>query len=202
VLEKNLIATFGFLLSLQQRNKIRQHYLNYAKRLGQVPPQTDLETWENEYLPLERQLQAHWENSFEGITTIEQLNEWVKEKFFPIEIQGVAEATIQFEHYGVMESIWQIILFEVLLNAIKYYASDTRQPLQIRWQQGDQFCQFQIANPTTRDEQLQGKGSGKGHQFLSILAKKLGGQLSKHNTLDFYMVEFSIPTHLLMENDT
>jgi tetratricopeptide (TPR) repeat protein len=202
VLEKNLIATFSFLLSLHQRNKIRQHYLNYAKRLGQVPTQTDLENWENECLPLERQLQAHWENSFNGITTIAQLGEWVNERFFPIEIQGVAEATLHFESYGVTESIWQIILFELLLNAIKYYASETRQPLTIRWQMDNQVGQLQVANPTTSDEQLQGKGSGKGHQFLSILARKLDGQLSKRNTLDFYEVTLSIPINLLMENDT
>lgn len=201
-LEQALALSLAGVLTLNNRDKIRQHYLNYAKITGQVPTTTTRQQWKSNYFDLEKQLQTDWQNSFMAMTNppkLDNIASWLKARFFPLEIHGFAEADIHFEHYGVTESILLIIIPEIFLNALKYYASDTQQPVQLRWECEAQTCQFSCANPTSEKEQLSSKGSGRGHQFLSILAKKIGGHFPRPPFIDNYVVKFSIPTELLME---
>jgi hypothetical protein len=201
-LEQALALSLAGVLTLNNRDKIRQHYLNYAKITGQVPTTTTRQQWKSNYFDLEKQLQTDWQNSFMAMSNppnLDNIASWLKGRFFPLEVHGFAEADIHFERYGVTESILLIIIPEIFLNALKYYASDTQRPVQLRWECEAQTCQFSCANPTSEKEQLSSKGSGRGHQFLSILAKKIGGHFPRPPFIDDYVVKFSIPTELLME---
>jgi hypothetical protein len=53
-------------------------------------------------------------------------------------------------------------------------------------------------NPTAIEEQS-GKGSGRGHKFLSLIANQLGGYFPKPPFHETYVTEFCIPTYLLIE---
>ena len=200
VLEQALVISLASVLTLNNREKIRQHYLNYAKKTGLVPVSTTRKQWKSNHLDLELQLQADWQRSFIEIkyeARLDKIITWLDERFFPVEIPGFAEASVHFERYGTTESMLLVIMPEIFTNALKYYASETRQAVQLHWVCDAQFCQFVCANPTTYKEQRIGKGSGKGHQFLSIIAGKLGGDFPLPPSVEDYVVKFSMPSHLL-----
>lgn len=133
--------------------------------------------------------------------SLDKIIKWLEERFFPVEIQGFADAPIHFEHYGATESTRQVIMSEIFTNALKYYASETQQPVQLRWTCDTHICQFVCANPTSEKEQLSGKGDYKGHHFLSMIAKILGGHFPPPRYVDDFVTEFGIPTYLLMEKN-
>ncbi|HDN26502.1 MAG TPA: sel1 repeat family protein [Thioploca sp.] len=202
VLEQALSISVAAMLTLNNRDKIRQHYLNYAKRTEQVPVTTTRKQWKSNHLELELQLQADWQRSFMDISNaprLENLSSWLTERFFPIEVQGFAEAPIHFERYGATESTLLVIISEIFTNALKYYASQTQQTVLLRWKCDTHRCKFVCANPTSYKEQSIGKGNGKGHQFLPIIARQLGGEFPLPPFVKNYAVEFKIPTHLLKE---
>jgi hypothetical protein len=202
VLEKSLAMAISQLLTVYNTNKISQHYFAYAKRTGQISTTTTRLAWENDYFDLEEQLQTKWENSFSKLLNKPRLDKiltWTTERFFPFKIHGFEDNSIHFKHYGATESTLTIIMTEMILNAIKYYASDAPIPLQIHWHCRDNLCGFVCKNPSLREERRLDKGNGRGHTFLSLIAKKLGGDFPKPPFQDNYVAEFSIPTQLLME---
>jgi tetratricopeptide (TPR) repeat protein len=204
LLEQTLIMSLASVLALKNREKIRQHYINYAKKTEQVPISTTRKQWKTNHLDLELQLQKEWQRRFIDIKrepSLDKIITWLNERFFPIEIQGFAEAPIHFERYGATESILLVIMPEIFTNVLKYYASETQQAVQLHWNCGTQFCQFLCTNPTTHKEQRVIKGSGKGHQFLSLIARKLEGNFPAPPFVENYTVEFNIPNDLLMENN-
>jgi hypothetical protein len=204
VLEHSLAVSLISVLTLHEREKIRQHYLNYAKRTGQVSATTTQKQWKSNHLNLELQLQADWQSHFMNslnAPSLDKIIKWLEERFFPVEIQGFAEAPIHFERYGATEATLQVIMSEIFTNALKYYASETSQPVQICWTCDTHRCQFVCANPTSEKEQLSGKGNYKGHHFLSMIAKILGGHFPPPRYVDDFVTEFGIPTYLLMEKN-
>jgi len=202
--QQSLIMSLASVLTKNKREKIRQHYLNYAKKTEQVLISTTRKQWRDDYFDLELQLQADWQRRFIEIKrqpSLDKIVAWLNERFFPIEIQGFAEAPIHFERYGATESVLLVVMPEIFTNVLKYYASETQQAVQLRWIYGREFCQFSCTNPTTDNEQQADKGSGKGHQFLSLIARKLGGHFPKPPFVDNYRVEFNIPNYLLIKNN-
>jgi hypothetical protein len=55
-------------------------------------------------------------------------------------------------------------------------------------------------NPSIRAERTMLKGSGKGHTFLSALARKTGSQFNKPKPHDDFVLEFGIANELLKTN--
>jgi hypothetical protein len=201
VLEKSLILAISQLLTIENVKKIRQHYFAYAKKTGKIPATTTRLAWYNDYFELEEQLQSEWKNDFNRLlngATLDDIVTWMNERFFPIEIKGVMESPIHFDYYGTTTSILTIVMVEILFNAVKYYASEIRTPLQLHWIGEKDVCHFLCKNPSTVEE-CSGKGSGRGHQFLSIIANQLEGSFPKPPFQDNYVTEFCIPTHLLIE---
>jgi hypothetical protein len=119
VLEKSLILTLYQLLSVDQADKIRQHYLSYAKRTRQIPTTITRLAWEDDYFELETQLQAEWEDNFSQLLNephLEYIVAWIEKRFFPIEIQGMTDNSIRFADYGTTVSILTIVMTEMRLN--------------------------------------------------------------------------------------
>ncbi|WP_404358538.1 tetratricopeptide repeat protein [Methylotuvimicrobium sp. KM1] len=201
VFDKTLNMILLHLLSVSGAEKIQQHYLSYANAHGLCGPDISRKAWKEEHLELERQLQTDWEQSYAALlnrsATLEQRLSWIEQHFFALELHGFDRADIQFKEYGVTESLLTILLNEILVNAFKYYSSTDRQPVRLVWTERDAHHWLSCRNPSVRNERTRQKGSGKGHVFLSALARKTGGQFSKPKPLDDFMLEFGIPNELL-----
>ncbi len=205
VLEKALLLVIKQILTLDNAKKIRQHYLSYAKRTQQVPTITTRKQWVEDY-DVEEQLQRKWEKSFSELLTkpeplFDKLKTWFEVRFFHIKISGFYDQTIHFEQYGTTESTLHIVLTEILLNAIKYYYSETQEPVTLFWQHDNYFCGIVCENPSHRSERSIDKGSKKGHKFLSIIALNLQGQFPNPLPKNAYRIEWRIPTDLLVKEN-
>jgi len=163
--------------------KIQQHYLRYAKEHGLCEPQISYKIWNEELFELERQLQTEWEQSYAQLLSrsapLEDRLAWLEQHFFKLEVRGFDSADIHFKEYGTTESFLTILLNEILVNAFKYYSSMDKQPVVLEWIERDSYQVLSCSNPSVRSERTMSKGSGKGHAFLSALARKTGSQFSK-----------------------
>jgi len=205
VLEKTLSLVIKQVLTLDNTRKIRQHYLSYAEKTKQVPINITRKQWVEDY-DLEEQLQKEWEESFSRLLAepeplFDKLKAWFEERFFPLEISGFDDQTIHFEHHGVTESTLHIVLTEILLNAIKYYYSETQEPVKLLWQHDEDFCSIISENSSHRSERSVDKGSKKGHKFLSLIALNLQGQFPNPLPKDTYRIEWRMPTDLVVKEN-
>jgi len=203
VLEKALLPVIKQVLTIDNAKKIRQHYLGYAKKTGQVPATTTRKQWVQDYFQLEEQLQAAWEESFSALLTeprLDKLVTWIEERFFPLEVTGFNNDTIHFERYGATESTLIIVMTEMLLNAVKYYSSKTNEPVKVDCQIDKEFAIIVCENPSSRDERRIDKGSQKGHKFLNIIAKNLQGHFPEPLPKNPYQLKWQIPMDLLVRN--
>jgi signal transduction histidine kinase len=198
VLNKSLSLAIEQLLSISNIEIISQHYFNYAKKTGQVSITTTSDEWEENYLVLEKQLQASWLNDFKQLvhSDLAVLTNWIEERFFPLELLGFNDNTICFDHYKVKESTLLVVMTEIILNAVKYYSSQTNEAIKLSWQRNQDFYCLICENPSTREERELTKGSYKGHIFLNIIAQKLKGQFPEPVPNNPYHVEWRVPVHL------
>ena len=201
VFDNTLNMIMMHVLSVSGAEKIQQHYISYAKSHGLCGPDISRKVWNEEHYELERQLQTDWEQSYADLlnrsATLEQRLSWIEERFFKLELHGFERTDIQFKAYGITESFLTILLNEILVNAFKYYSSADRQPVRLEWTELDVHHWLICCNPSIRNERSRLKGSGKGHVFLSALARKTGSQFSKPKPLDDFVLEFGIPNELL-----
>jgi hypothetical protein len=203
---KTLNSLLVHLLSASGTEKIQQHYLAYAKARGKVAESITYKEWYNDYFELEHTLQTEWEQSYSSLLNessplIERLN-WLEQHFFKLELKGFDNDTIQFKEYSTTESFLIILLNEILINAFKYYSSETKQPVILEWSERDTYQVLTCRNPSIRKERLTLKGSGKGHTFLSALARKTDCQFNKPKPEDDFILEYAIPNELLLSNST
>ncbi|MBV5308770.1 hypothetical protein, partial [Chromatium okenii] len=185
------------LLTTEGREKIRQHYWAYAVRNQLVPKETTRLDWLDDYEHIEAQLKNQWESEWgellKNTPNLEQLQHWISEHLAPITVTGFAQESIRFQLYGATHSFLTIVLNELLLNAFKYYDSPERHPVQIEWSAKSGFWLLRLINPSTRTEWRNTKGSGKGHQFLELLAKRIEGRFDQPKLQNSYTAEFFFP---------
>ncbi len=133
VLNKSLALAIEQLLSIDNIDIISQHYFNYAKKTGQVSMTTTSDEWEENYLVLEKKLQASWLNDFKQLANsdLEILKNWIEKRFFPLELLGFNDNMICFEYYKAKESTLLIVMTEIILNAVKYYSSQTNETIKL-----------------------------------------------------------------------
>lgn len=202
VFSKNLNMTLLHLLSASSRERIRQHYFAYAKTQGLCDANTSRKVWREDFFELEQRLQNEWEQSYaqllnQSATLTERLN-WLAQHFFTLKLIGFDHDGIAFEEYSVTESFLTIILNEILVNTFKYYSSETQQSVIMEWAVRDNHQVLICRNPSFGKERTNFKGSQKGHNFLSTLARNIGSQFIKPIPQDNFVVEFSIPNELLI----
>lgn len=202
---KNLNMVLLHLLSFSGREKIRQHYIAYAKAHGLCDANISRKTWREDYFELEHCLQKEWEQSFALLlnqsTSLTALLDWLAQHFFTLELIGFDRGDILFDEYGVTESFLTIILNEILVNAFKYYASENKEAVIVEWMERDNQQVLCCRNPSVGTERTIFKGSQKGHTFLSTLARNIGSQFNKPIPQDNFVVEFGIPNELLISNE-
>lgn len=204
VVLKTLDMLMLHLLSPAGAGKIRQHYLAYAEQQGLCPPGMSRKNWREDYYELERRLQTEWEQSFAELLgqpeDWESRQRWIETRFFRLELRGFDHNGIRFTPHGAAVSFLTILLNEVLVNAFKYYSSATQQPVVLEWTERDGWQVLTCRNPSVRGERMAIKGSGKGHTFLSTLARKTGSRFDKPTPQDDFVLEFAIPSDLFIAN--
>ena len=204
VLNKNLNMTLLHLLSVSGMSKIHQHYMNYAKAQGKITDAVSYKEWCYKYFEMEGALQKQWEQEFSILlknnASLAERLQWLEQYFFKLDIIGFEINTIQFKEYETTESFLFILMNEILLNAFKYYASENKQAVVLEWTATENYQILSCRNPSIRRERDQHKGSGKGHTFLSALARKTGCKFTKPKPQDDFLLEFAIPNQLLLSN--
>ena len=201
VLNNTLKMALLHLLSVSAVDKIRQHYMSYAIHQGKADNKITPKIWYDDYDELEISLQEEWERSFSSLISHpfdldDQLN-WIEKHFFRLEVIGFDSDDIQFKEYGVTESFLVILLNEIIINAFKYYASDTKEAVVLKWIDNGDRQTIECHNPSTRSERTTSKGSGKGHTFLSALARKTDSHFIKPEHQDSFVIRFGIYNQLL-----
>ncbi len=189
------------LLTVSSQSTIAQHYLAYAGRTRQQVA-VSRKQWQDECIDLREKLQTEWEKGFVALPPVlENIQAWMHEHMGPIEVSGFASAPVRFSRYGATESVLLIVMTEMLVNAVKYYSSDTREPIVLEWRHEQAAYRFSCDNPSCRDERLIGKGSYQGHKFLSMIAEKLGGQFTAQPYENHYSAIFTLPVRLLSREE-
>ncbi|MCP4699770.1 MAG: tetratricopeptide repeat protein [Gammaproteobacteria bacterium] len=199
VLKKALSFALKQLLTIERMDDIIQHYLAYAVRAGDLPAGTKYkelryndacrEIWQN--------LQTTWERQWHERCQSPDLDishAWVAERFFPLQVEGFCESSLQFSAYGVKDSLFLVIVTELLVNVFKYYSSPAGKPVRLCWSKTQDGYVLSIDNPANDKERL--KGSTKGHKFLKVIADKLNGQFQAAAEENHYSVKFTLPADL------
>lgn len=201
VLNSTLKMALLHLLSVSTVDKIRQHYMSYAIKHGKVDNQITPKIWYEDYDELESSLQLEWEESFSKLISqpfdLDDQLKWIEQHFFKLEVIGFERDDIQFKEYGITESFLVILLNEIVINAFKYYASDTKGSVILQWVDNGDYQIIECHNPSTRSERTRSKGSGKGHTFLSALARKTNSHFTKPVYQDNFVISFGIHNQLL-----
>jgi len=205
VLVDSLLLAIPQLLIARHIERIKQHYLSYAKKTGQIPSTATWEQLSDDYLDILENLQIEWENSFMALVdesdNLTEISIWIRERFFPIQLQGFDNNPIYFKRYGATESVLIIVMTEMLLNGIKYYNFNTGKelPIIVSWECQQDTCQLICENPTTQMESNSSKGTHKGQNFLNVIARKLEGNFTTILKQNRYTAKFNLPRHLLIE---
>lgn len=192
------------LLTNSNREKVRQHYIAHAKLNGKVDSNISRKVWREDYFELEQSLQTEWEQDFATLilqsASLAEKLDWIARYFFPIQLIGFDREGIEFEEYGITESLLMMVINEIVVNVFKYYSSETKQPVIIEWSEMDGSQVIICRNPSYGSERTIFKGSQKGHVFLSTLARNIGSHFVKPIPQDEFVVEFGIPNELLISN--
>ena len=204
VLNSTLKMALLHLLSDSAVDKIHQHYMSYAIQQGKVDNKVTTNIWYKDYDELESSLQSEWEKSFSDLIShpfnLDDQLKWIDEHFFKLEVSGFERDDIQFKEYGATESFLVILLNEIILNAFKYYASDTKESVILKLVDNGDHQTIECHNPSTSNERTTDKGSRKGHTFLSALARKTNSHFIKPEYQDNFVIRFNIFTEFLTTN--
>ncbi len=190
------------LLTISSQSRITQHYMAYARRTRLLDQPVTRKQWCCDYIDLREKLQTEWEKGFVALPPVlENLQAWMHEHTAPIEVSGFTSVPVRFSRYGATESVLLIIMTEMLVNAVKYYCSDTREPIVLGWRREQANYLFSCHNPSNYNEWIISKGSYQGHKFLSMIAEKLGGQFTAQPHENHYSVTYTLPTRLLNKKE-
>jgi tetratricopeptide (TPR) repeat protein len=202
ILKKSIVLAVSQGLSHRNIQKSRQHYIRFAKKERLVPENITRQHWNEEFYEIEANLQKDWETEFMDFLDLSDpvsMLDWIEQHFCKFEIEGFDADDTQFQKYGPKESIMIIIFVEMLLNALKYYDSDKKQPIKVLWKNKGEHYDFVVENPSSPKERDIDKGSGKGHHFLRKISIKLGHEMPELVFADTFIVSFPFDNKLLVQ---
>lgn len=193
------------MLSLRNRRRMSPYYLSYAKKHGKAPQGLRLSTWAQEkpWQELEESLRAHWEQEVgEMVVTasLHVVNDWMRAHLLPVRVDGFIESKAQFSKYGPKASLLTVIFTEVLVNAIKHSAPDSLESIEFSWRDGSEETELSCINPSSRESRMReaSKGSGRGHNFLGLIANNLHGHFDADVFRDVSRVSITLPSIVMM----
>jgi hypothetical protein len=197
-LTNNLALAVSQLLSKTNKDNIINLYLNYLQKTQQIEPETtgeelrfnNWEKWDS--------LQQKWEDEFNALFSenvdLLQLQNWLENNFFPIQINGFDNCNMRFKEFGITDSIFLVVFMETFVNALKYTDISQQQPLIITLYKQDQHYQLTCENPSAQESY---RGTHKGTDFLKSIAKKINGDFITESTTHNFKSTFIIPAELL-----
>jgi TPR repeat protein len=199
-LANNLALAISQLLGKTNKDKIINLYLQRLSKTKQIKIETTSEELrENkDYRKKWQALQHQWEDEFYALFSekadLPELQQWITDNFFPIEIIGLDSCNISFKEYGITDSIFLIVFMEIFVNAFKYMDASKNEPLRLKLCEEDQCYKLVCENPSSQET---GRGTHKGMDFLKTIAKKLKGHFITESTKSSFKVTFAIPSELL-----
>lgn len=199
-LANNLALAILQLLSKTNKDKIINLYLNYLQKTAQISLETNAEELRSNKDKRQKwqALQHKWEDDFNPLFSeqleLNALKKWITTHFFAIEIIGFDDYPIHFKEYGITDSIFLVVLMEILVNALKYMDVNANKPLTLTLCKENNAYQLSCENSS---QQESGRGTHKGMDFLQTIAKKLNGELITAFTENNFKTTFIIPAELL-----
>ncbi|OUD15512.1 SEL1-like repeat protein [Thioflexithrix psekupsensis] len=202
VLIQACINAFNQILNISGKEYIKQHYIRYGIENDLLPIEILSDKsqlgYNKNYRTVWKKLQKKWYEEWNKTCQTGQfssMQDWLATHLFPLQIEGIIESRINFKQHEVKYSLLLIILTEFLVNALKYYSSSSREPVKIALTKSDKYYQLRCENPI-ESEQNDLKGSGKGHDFLNLIALKLNGEFVAHSTEKYYTAQCNFPVNL------
>jgi hypothetical protein len=199
-LANNLALAISQLLGKTNKDKIINLYLQRLSKTKQIKIETTSEELrENkDYRKKWQALQHQWEDEFYALFSekadLPELQQWITDNFFPIEIIGFDSCNISFKEYGITDSIFLIVFMEIFVNAFKYMDVSKNEPLILMLCEEDKCCKLVCENPSSQET---GRGTHKGMDFLKTIAKKLNGDFITASTENSFKTTFAISSELL-----
>jgi len=199
-LANNLALAISLLLSKTNKDKIINIYLNTLQKTGQIKSETDGEKLRSDKGNRKKwqDLQHQWEDEFNALFSeqveLSELIQWINDNFFAIKIIGFDGYSINFQEYGITDSIFLVVLMETLVNALKYMDVKVNKPLTLSLCKQNNIYQLSCENPSQQESY---RGTHKGMDFLQTIANKLNGEFISEPTENTFKTTLSIPAQLL-----
>lgn len=178
VLHKALWRVCIDFVSKRNVDRMGKFYFNFAKREKLISADTTFLFWRQEKAmrDIRATIRAGWEldvNKYSAPEDFDDLLAWCKLNLMCIRVFGV-DSINRFSHAGVKESLLLVILTEMLFNAMKAYDTESTVPINLTWD--DTTATVKCTNPTSENARNRGEGSGRGLNFLSLIAENVGGE--------------------------
>jgi hypothetical protein len=194
------------LIQLVSRRNIRRmstHYWQHALRHDLAPNGLSYRDWRTDpkWEIVERNIQTELELQASSLVVKkghDGLSDWVTATLFPVSITGFTDSSIRYADYGRKEALLVTIFTEVLVNAIKHNIPGTKDPMVVSWTEGEKIISFTCENASSKSSRAgDTTGSGRGHGFLDILLRNLGGKFVPDVFKDRAQVLIEFPKHLM-----
>lgn len=201
IVQKGLWLALVQLLPRQKLEFLAPHYYAHCRRAGILEKDVTPGEWEgeDEYIEIQKRISEQWEAEIgDGGEIVEgaRIYEWLQLHICEVVLTGVDEASLSCRQFGPKESLMLIVVTEIFVNALKHFDTTTNGKLEIEWAEGDAFAEFRCTNPSSRRSRSRANGSGRGHDFLKIIADKIGGEFTPPDTSDRSTASFRIPIEL------
>lgn len=204
VAARSLRSALAQLLSQRGSDRIQQHLLEFARRNNRVPSETTTLAWHRKHQHVAAQLRIDWESSLMNLppdASLQNLSDWMADRFFRITITGFDQESSGFGPYGTKASLLTILFTEAFTNMIKYCAPGANAASQVCWEHRASCSMASFSNPTTQALRRASKGSGRGHQFLRLITAKVEGNVKVHIDVDLFSIEVDLPANLFWGNE-
>jgi hypothetical protein len=206
VVRKSLWLALVQLLSPRRVEVMAYHYFAYAKRTGRITTEVNFKSWreEDEFIEVQKSLGSIWEIEVGCAAHMETSNailDWCREHLFNVTLSGIDEMAIRFKAFGPKESVLLIFLTELFVNAIKHFDCDSADGLSVACHVNSGVFELSFCNPSNVSSRNRGRGSGRGHKFLRLIAGKLGGEFVPPDYSGNSVAVLRIPSRLFHCNN-
>lgn len=191
------------LLSRRNIRRMSTHYWQHALRHDLAPTGLSYRDWRTDpkWETVERSIQTELELQASSLAVTsghDGLTDWVTANLFPVSIIGFTVSSIRYADYGRKEALLVTIFTEILVNAIKHNIPGTTDPMVVSWVEGEKTISFICENASSKGSRAgDTTGSGRGHGFLDILLRNIGGKFVPDVFKDRAQVLIEFPKHLM-----
>lgn len=202
IVRKSLWLALVQLLPQRKMDLMSPHYFAYAVRTNRIDGNVTFDNWQDEdrYLELQRSLSLAWELEV-GATIGSEMGDavvdWCRQHLFEVRLTGIDESSLRCAPFGAKESVLVIVMTELFVNAIKHFNAERPGALELSWSETDEGAVFMCKNPSNLISRSHGRGSGRGHGFLRLIARNIEATFSPPGTSDESITTIRLPSSLI-----